>query len=62
MVSAIELLKEWLEMHDEPCWFDHHGCCQAHFLEFANECIVARTRALIEKHEANMNWEGPGNQ
>lgn len=44
---AEALLEEWLEINDTPCWFDHHGCCQEHFLEEGKDCIVHRTRALL---------------
>lgn len=44
---ADSLLKEWLEIHDTPCRFDHHGYCQEHFLQNADDCIVARTREYL---------------
>ena len=34
-----------LEVMDEPCRYDHHGNCQAHFVE--NPCCVADARALV---------------
>jgi len=48
---AEHLLKEWLDIHDEPCHYDHHGYCQAHFLEEKGECIVERTRNFLESKE-----------
>ena len=44
------LLQEWLDMYDEPCYYDHHGCCQAHFLEDKGNCIVERTRNLLKEY------------
>ena len=62
MTNPNELLKEWLEMHNEPCWYDHHGYCQAHFLDMGENCIVARTKKYLDDHEKAMNWEGPGSR
>jgi len=31
---------------DDPCWYDHHGQCQAHRLEPKGECHMERQRAL----------------
>lgn len=45
--EAIDLLKEWLEAHNDKCWYDHHGYCQAHFLQPKGECIVERTRNYL---------------
>lgn len=28
---------------DEPCWYDHHGYCQAHFITSPCEMAIART-------------------
>lgn len=39
------LLLEFIEVHDEPCWRDHHGYCQAHFLE--EDCMVDRARKMM---------------
>jgi len=46
-----KLLQEWLDIHDEPCHHDHHGYCQAHFLEDKGNCIVERTRNLLKEKE-----------
>lgn len=35
---------------DEPCNFDHHGYCQAHFVTEPCEVLLAR-KALEGKHE-----------
>ena len=40
-----ELLKRNID--DDPCWLDHHGYCQAHYLE--EDCSVAAARAALEK-------------
>ena len=44
---AEALLKEWLELNDTPCRFDHHGYCQEHFGQEGDDCIVQRTRAFL---------------
>jgi hypothetical protein len=31
---------------DEPCWYDHHGYCQAHYV--SNPCEMAIARAALE--------------
>lgn len=40
------LLEEFVDVNDEPCWRDHHGYCQAHFLE--ESCLVERSRKALE--------------
>jgi hypothetical protein len=30
---------------DEPCWYDHHGYCQAHFV--TSPCEMAEARAAL---------------
>jgi hypothetical protein len=40
-----DLLKRNID--DDPCWLDHHGYCQAHYLE--EDCSVAAARAALEK-------------
>jgi hypothetical protein len=47
--TARELLVDWLDVHDEDCWYDHHGYCQAHFLSDAENCVVKRTRDMLSK-------------
>lgn len=34
---------------NEPCWRDHHGYCQAHYLE--EDCSVAAARAALKEIE-----------
>lgn len=41
------LLKEWVEIHDAPCRYDHHGYCQEHYLE--EDCIVKRTKDFLNE-------------
>ena len=31
---------------DDPCYYDHHGYCQAHFVEA--DCCVAYARAALK--------------
>ena len=31
---------------DDPCYYDHHGYCQAHFIEA--DCCVAYARAALK--------------
>jgi len=42
-----ERLRELLarNINDEPCWRDHHGYCQAHYLE--TDCSVSAARAAL---------------
>jgi hypothetical protein len=49
--DLLSCLIEMVEVHDEPCHLDHHGCCQSHFLDDVNEggCRVANARAAITK-------------
>ena len=42
-----ELLGEFIEVHDEECWYDHHGYCQAHFVE--DDCLIKRTKAALSE-------------
>ena len=45
--AEIKRLRELLarNIDDEPCWRDHHGYCQAHYLE--EDCRVAAARAAL---------------
>lgn len=44
-----EALRGMLEpFEEEPCHFDHHGYCQEHFLQTAEECCVAVARAALD--------------
>ena len=44
-------LTAMLEVCDEPCWFDHHGLCQAHNLRANDagepECQVELAREAL---------------
>ena len=44
LLAALERL---LEVDDEPCRFDHHGYCQAHYLDNKGECRIENARALL---------------
>jgi hypothetical protein len=50
--DAVKLLSEWLDVHDEPCRYDHHGYCQSHFLQ--EDCIVKRTKLKIESWKSQV--------
>ena len=46
--------------HDDPCWFDHHGGCQAHgFLELQHgeRCPVSRAQEISEQVEGRLTDE-----
>lgn len=55
MTTEIEALAEALELLDllrdpDPCWFDHHGGCQAHgflSLEHGEVCPNEQARRLV---------------
>ena len=52
-VARIEELKTALTgllepFGDDPCRFDHHGYCQQHFLQEANECCVKIARDTLK--------------
>jgi hypothetical protein len=36
---------------DDECWRDHHGYCQAHYLE--EDCCVAEARKALEGKDGN---------
>lgn len=42
-----EVIKKLLVPQDEPCYYDHHNYCQAHYLEPAEECCVRIAREII---------------
>ena len=46
MLAALEKM---VEVHNEGCRLDHHGCCQEHYLDEAGECRVARALDAIAK-------------
>ena len=43
-------LKRLLEIHCDPCHFDHHGNCQAHFVE--NPCSIKLAREAVAEVES----------
>jgi hypothetical protein len=47
LTAENERLRELLarNIDDEPCWRDHHGYCQAHYIE--EDCSVAAARAAL---------------
>lgn len=47
--ALVEELVDALEavLDPDPCWLDHNGNCQAHFV--SNPCEVAAARALIAR-------------
>jgi hypothetical protein len=50
--AEIKRLRELLARHvdgEQPCWRDHHGYCQAHYLE--EDCRVAAARAALGETE-----------
>jgi hypothetical protein len=50
--AEIKRLREILARHvdgEQPCWHDHHGYCQAHYLE--EDCRVAAARAALGETE-----------
>ena len=53
--EMLGVLRAMLEVHDEPCWLDHHGLCQTHYLRRNDagepECEVELARAAIAKAE-----------
>jgi len=42
--AEIARLREALEglIDDDPCWYDHHGYCQAHYVTSPCEMAIAR--------------------
>lgn len=48
-LSPLELLAEMVD--PDPCWFDHHGYCQAHgYFETDPKCKHARAKDLLREH------------
>jgi len=47
-----ELLELIDQMHDpDPCWYDHHGYCQAHaWMSTEPRCPHARAAELLDGH------------
>lgn len=51
LVELHRSLSELLEVHrDTPCRLDHHGNCQAHYLDSSEHgCRVARAREVLKE-------------
>lgn len=48
----VELLRSLVD--DDPCWFDHHGGCQAHgylSLEPGQKCPHAEAKEILAAHD-----------
>lgn len=54
-IDRLEAENEWLrgvlrglvtDEKDDPCWYDHHGYCQAHFL--GDPCQMSVARAALK--------------
>lgn len=46
--DALRLLRGFVEHEDQPCQFDHHGCCQEHgWFGEPGECGVREARQLL---------------
>lgn len=53
--ETFTVTREFLEsfVDEDPCWFDHHGGCQAHgylSLEHGELCPQAELKAILEGH------------
>lgn len=44
ITQLVDLIEELTD--EDDCWFDHHGCCQAHGLADP-PCPHARAKALV---------------
>ena len=44
--GALEMMLEPYER--DPCWHDHHGYCQAHFLQ--EDCCVAEAHKVLARN------------
>jgi hypothetical protein len=49
--ELIDRLQEMIDVNDEGCRIDHHGCCQSHYLDDVNDggCRVANAITTIAK-------------
>ena len=45
IVALIDAVNGLMEVFPDPCWHDHHGKCQEHFIE--DDCSVAKTIAAL---------------
>ncbi len=48
--ALVEIAKRFAEVNDEKCRKDHHGYCQAHYLE--ENCMVSDLKQTLEEYEA----------
>ena len=58
ILAVLELLPSFVD--DDPCWFDHHGGCQAHgylSLEPGQRCPQAELKALLGRLAARESEE-----
>lgn len=49
--TMLALIRDLVD--SDPCWFDHHGGCQAHgylSLEPGQQCPHAEAKELLERH------------
>lgn len=54
LAEALKALDGLLKPFEgDDCRYDHHGYCQAHFLQEADECCVKIARRVLEGGEAN---------
>jgi hypothetical protein len=48
--ELLELVRDFLD--PDPCWFDHHGYCQAHgWFDTDPACPHGRARRLLDDPE-----------
>ena len=45
--AVTEALRRMLEIFNDECRLDHHGNCQAHFLDVRGRCRVAEAKAAL---------------
>lgn len=59
---ALKLL--WLLVDSDPCWFDHHGDCQAHGwhgMEQGELCPVEEAKRMLRSYGVDISkpeWPG----
>jgi hypothetical protein len=54
--DALKHLSRMVEVHDEECYFDHHGDCQAHFVE--RPCRVEVAREFLKNAKSQQRKKG----
>lgn len=48
--ALVELIRDLAD--PDPCWFDHHGYCQAHgWTKTEPTCAHGRAQALLAKYD-----------